>query len=84
MVLDFDNLRLLVANGGGVTVDASKYTVQQLTLLAAHAAASGAQLTVEGFSGLSSDDLRTIAANGKGKVIFSGKSAPQPRAMWRD
>ena len=41
MVLDFDSLRLLVANGGSVTVDARKYTVQQLIVLAAHAAAAG-------------------------------------------
>jgi hypothetical protein len=69
--MTFDEIRQVVANGGGLTVDATKYTADQLRALAAFAATSGAQLTISG-GPLSFDDMRAIASHGNGRVIFGG------------
>jgi uncharacterized membrane protein len=69
--MTFDELRTVVANGGGLTVDGSKYNAEQLRTLAAYAATSGAQLTISG-GRLSFDDMRAIATHGNGRVIFAG------------
>jgi hypothetical protein len=70
--LSYDQIRILLANGTGLTVDAKKYSADQLSVLAANAASGGAQLTIQGTGILSVDNLRVIGANGKGRVVFSG------------
>jgi uncharacterized membrane protein len=69
--MTFDEIRTVVANGGGLTVDGSKYNAEQLRTLAAYAATGGAQLTISGGK-LSFDDMRAIATHGNGRVVFAG------------
>ncbi len=69
--MTFDELRAVVANGGGLTVDGAKYTAEQLRTLASYAATSGAQLTISGGK-FSFDDMRAIATHGNGRVVFAG------------
>src|SRR5713101_4327333 len=66
-----NEVRTVVANGGGLTVDGAKYTAEQLRTLAAYAATSGAQLTISGGK-FSFDDMRAIATHGNGRVVFAG------------
>jgi uncharacterized membrane protein len=70
--MTFDEIRMVVASGGGLTVDATRYTPDQLRTLAAYAATSGAQLTIAGGK-LSFEDMRAVATHGNGRVVFGGK-----------
>lgn len=64
-----DDIVRIVANSGGVIVDASK-TTDDLVRIAANAAKSGATIIVRGAGSKTTDDLVRIAANGKGRVIL--------------
>jgi hypothetical protein len=69
--MTFDEIGTVLASGGGLTVDATRYTADQLRTLAAYAATSGAQLTIAGGK-LSFNDMRAIATHGNGRVVFGG------------
>jgi hypothetical protein len=72
LVLNFPISQLvqIVANGGGIEVDAAYVPKDQIVQLAANASSSGAKLVIKNSSRLQQMDLVQIAANGKGAVFF--------------
>jgi len=61
----------ILARGGGVSIDASKYLPQSLERFAAFAAQSGATLILRNSKNLLPQSLERIAAIGSGKVVFN-------------
>lgn len=72
MNFKISELNEIVANGGGIAVDATVITVQELRVLASYAGDSGfnATLRITNASKLDFKDVREIAAYGKGCVFF--------------
>lgn len=66
-----DDLWRIVAAGGGLDFDASRYTTDQLWRLAAAASTSGAKITFRKMGTRSTDDLWRLAAAGRGNVILA-------------
>jgi hypothetical protein len=66
-----DEITGVLAHGGGLSVDGSRYSVEQLQTFAAFAKNSGAQLTIVG-GNFSVEQMQAIAAHGRGHLIFSG------------
>lgn len=66
-----DQLWRIVAAGGGLDFDASRYTTDQLWRLAAASRQSGAKITFRGISGRSIDDLWRLAAASQGNVTIA-------------
>lgn len=66
-----DDLWRIVAAGGGLEFDASRYTTDQLWRLAAAASGSGARLTFRNIGNRSANDLWRLAAAGGGNVRFA-------------
>lgn len=64
-------LEKIIALGGGVSVDASKYIPQSLERFASFAAQSGATLILRNSQKLLPQTMERIAAFGRGKVIFN-------------
>ena len=65
------SIERIIANGGGVSIDATKYTSSSLERFAAFAAQSGATLILRNSNRLLSSSMERIAAFGRGKVIFN-------------
>jgi alcohol dehydrogenase YqhD (iron-dependent ADH family) len=63
-------IEAILAAGGGVTVDGSKFMATQLQAMAAAARQGGAQLVIRPVGLLMSSQLETIAASGRGHVRF--------------
>ena len=61
----------VIALGGGVSINASKYLPQSLERFATFAAQSGATLILHHCQSLLPRTMERIAAFGKGKVIFN-------------
>lgn len=61
----------ILAIGGGVSIDATKYIPQSLERFAAFAAQSGATLILRNSQRLLPQTMERIAAFGKGKVVFN-------------
>lgn len=66
-----DQLWRIVAAGGGLDFDASRFTTDQLWRLAAATQAHGSKITFRGISNRSNDDLWRLAAAGRGNVTIS-------------
>jgi hypothetical protein len=66
-----DDLWRIVAAGGGLDFNASRYTTDQLWRLAAASQQSGAKVTFRGISERSTNDLWRLAAAGNGNVIIA-------------
>ena len=71
MILLPQTIERIIALGGGVSIDASKYLPQSLERFAAFAFQSGATLILRNCKGLLPQTMERIAAFGKGKVIFN-------------
>lgn len=65
-----DQLWRIVAAGGGLDFDASKFTTDQLWRLAAVSQTHGSKITFRGISNRTSDELWRLAAAGRGNVII--------------
>lgn len=65
------SIERVLALGGGVSIDASRYLPQSLDRFAAFAAQSGATLILRNCGGLLPQTMERIAAYGKGKVVFN-------------
>lgn len=65
------SIERIIALGGGVSIDASKYLPQTLERFAAFASRSGATLIMRNCKGLLPATMERIAAFGKGRVIFN-------------
>lgn len=61
----------ILALGGGVSIDASKYMPHSLERFASFASQSGATLILRNCKNLLPGNMERIAALGKGKVIFN-------------
>ena len=64
------NIERIISFGGGVSIDASKYSPATLERFAAFASTSGAIVIIRNCERLLPASLERIAAFGKGKVIF--------------
>jgi hypothetical protein len=64
------NLERLIASGGNVSIDGSKYIQRNLERFAAFAANSGATLTIRNSQRILQINLERLAAFGKGRVVF--------------
>lgn len=65
------SIERILALGGGVSIDASKYLPQLLERFAAFAAQSGATLILRNCQNLLPQTMERIASFGRGKVIFN-------------
>lgn len=68
--LPVDQLVRIVANGGGLEVDAARMRVDDIVRIAANASSSRAQIEVINANRLTPDELVRVAANSKGTVFF--------------
>jgi hypothetical protein len=64
------DLRSIASAGGGMILDASKYSCMDLKSIASAAGGMKAQLTLRNLSHLSVLDLRAIASAGTGCVVL--------------
>ncbi|WP_155826734.1 hypothetical protein [Laribacter hongkongensis] len=64
------DLRSIASSGGGMILDASKYSVTDLRSIASSASGSGAKITLRNVGAMSTTDLRAIASSGGGCVVF--------------
>jgi hypothetical protein len=69
MVRTIDDYIRIAANGGGFSLDARQFMPHQLRTIAATCAGKG-RIVLLNCQNLTTDDLSTIAANGKGNVFF--------------
>lgn len=65
-----EQLRQILAAGGGLIIDAGSKTTDQLRQIAATAATAGTTVTMTNTNSKTTDQLRQIAAAGPGHVIF--------------
>ncbi|WJS85333.1 hypothetical protein [Paracoccus sp. TOH] len=65
------DLMQLAAFGGGFSLDAEIVNFEDLKRLAVSAAKGNARLEIRNASALAFDELKTIAAFGKGCIFFS-------------
>jgi len=65
-----DTLIQIIAYGGGVSIDASKYSPDTLITAATTASQSGATIIIRNVRFLLPDTMYKIAIAGRGKVIF--------------
>ncbi len=64
------DLKIIAGNGGGMILDARKYTPGDLKIIASNASSHRAMIILKHASSLSAGDLKIIASNSKGCVIF--------------
>lgn len=65
------SIERIIANGGGVSIDATKYPPQILERFASFAAQSGATIILKNSQGMLPSSMERIAAFGRGKVMFN-------------
>jgi filamentous hemagglutinin family protein len=65
-----DDLILIADAGGGLALNASQFSVAELSTIAGHIQ-SPAQLILRNTSGLSVEQMTNIAANGGASVLFA-------------
>lgn len=66
-----NDLWRIVAAGGGLDFDASRYATDDLWRIAAATQGKGARVTFRGISNRPVDDLWRIAAAGRGNVVIA-------------
>ncbi len=64
------SIEKILALGGGISIDATKYIPQSLERFASFAAQSNATLIIRNCQNMIPQSMERIAAFGKGKVIF--------------
>ena len=64
------DLRAIASSGGGMVLDARKFSVADLCAIASSASGSGARITLRNVGAISTTDLRAIASSGSGCVVF--------------
>jgi hypothetical protein len=65
-----EQLKQLIAAGGGVIIDASLFTFVQLRELALAAAGGSGSLSIRNCSGLAAGQLAELAALAPGRITF--------------
>ncbi len=64
------DLQNIAAHGGGLVLDAGKYSTHDLSNIAAHAKGKGSRIIIKNADAKSTYDLNSIAAHGGGAVVF--------------
>ncbi len=70
MPISIDDLKIIVARGGGAILDAKKISSNDLKVLAGRACNSEAVITIKNPQCISVNDLKVIASRAEGRVIF--------------
>lgn len=70
MTKSVNDLRAIASSGGGMVLNASKFSVNDLRAIASSASGSGARITLRSIESISTNDLRAIASSGGGCVVF--------------
>jgi hypothetical protein len=70
MIITNEQLKHIVAAGGGLVVDASTMTFGQLRDLVAAAPSSKATITIKNFAAMTAGQLNEIASLAPGLVVF--------------
>ncbi|PPE60063.1 hypothetical protein F157LOC_02301 [Pectobacterium brasiliense] len=69
-MISVTDLKIIASNGGGMILDAKKFSSTDLKIIASNASGKGGQITIKNPTALSSTDLKIIASNSKGCVVF--------------
>jgi hypothetical protein len=64
------DLKAIAENGGGMVLDARKYSTTDLKAIAANANGKGSRIFINQADSKSTTDLKAIAATGGGAVVF--------------
>lgn len=70
MILTIDQIRTIVAAGGGVTINGSAFTLNQLKQVAAAAGPANVLVTIKNVGNLTPQNMKNIAALAPGKIVF--------------
>lgn len=70
MSISADDLRSIASNGGGMILNAEKYSPSDLRSIASNASTKQASVVFKNAKVLNPADMRSIASNGKGRVVF--------------
>lgn len=70
MILTIDQLKRIASSGGGLVIDASSFTFNQISDITAAAAAGKATLTVHNLAGLTASQLTQLAVLAPGLITF--------------
>lgn len=73
MIITIDQLKQIVNAGGGLVIDASTMTFNQLKDISS-AANNGARITIKGISGLTASQLIELATLAPGMIVFDQTS----------
>ncbi len=65
-----ESIERIISLGGGVSIDASKYSLTKLERFASFSSQSGATVIMRNCERFPSQSLERIASLGNGKVIF--------------
>lgn len=65
-----DDAKIIASRGGGLILDASKYTPDDLKVIASRAADGGGLIILRNANRITPDDAKVIASRGGGKVIL--------------
>lgn len=70
MSISVTDLKIIANNGGGMILDARKFSPTDLKIIAINASDTQAQILLKNPHALDPTDLKIIASNAKGCVIF--------------
>jgi hypothetical protein len=73
MIITSEQLKQIVGAGGGLIIDASTLTLNQLRDIVSAASANKASITVKNLSGLTAAQLKDLATLAPGLVVFDLK-----------
>jgi hypothetical protein len=70
MTKSVTDLKSIAASGGGMVLDARKFSTTDLKSIAASAKGKGSRIFLNNVASKSTTDLKSIAASGGGAVVF--------------
>lgn len=70
MIKPLSQLKDVLAAGGNMVIDASTWTMSDLTQLAAEAKNANVELTIKSSGGLTSEQLKQLATAAPGLITF--------------
>lgn len=70
MIYTIEQLKRIAGDGGGLILDASAFTLSQITQISAAAAGGQASITLRNVSGLTVQQLRELSVVAPGLIVF--------------